>query len=963
MLRLIIKKICFLSIVASVLCSNQDYDPLKVHTYTLSNGLTVYLNEDHNTTSVFGAIAVRGGGKRDPEDATGIAHYLEHLLFKGTQELGTIDYSKEKVFLDSIEFKYDQLGQTQDEDKRLAIQKEINELSIKAGEYAIPNEFDRLMEGMGGSWINAFTSNDAIVYLNKIPGNQIEGWLDVYSHRFVNPVFRLFQSELETVYEEKNRSMDNVFSQVFEIYSENFFKNHPYGQQTILGSVDHLKNPSLSKMTEYFEKYYVANNMALILTGDIYIDEVMPMIEEKFSSWKSGEVPAPLNIDEDPFDGREKLTKRLTPIKLGVMGFRTVPSGHPDEETLNLCTQLLTNESKTGLIDQLVVNGKIMEAGAFNMNFVDHGGANFFFMPKLLFQSLRRAEKLVMGQVDKLKSGDFDDEFFNAVKLTMTRQHEQNIENMEGRLFSLISTYIEDKTWEDVSTWPNRLDKITKEDVVKVANKYFGDDYFVFNSKMGFPKKNKLEKPPFKPVIPKNSEKQSDYAASVRAIPAKQLDLKFIEFDSDVTYKEISNNIHLYKSENPINSIFNLTLQYSMGTLEDSKLEQAAELLNLLGTSNYSFNEFKSALQKIGTTISFSSDKNYFMINVKGFDKYFDESIQYVNEFISNVKGDDKKIKILADNAKSSRKMEAEDTPKIGRALRDYVNFGDKSYYLRRLTLDEIKKSKSTDYIASFKNALNYELSILYSGRLDMDNIESSIKGNLTLSENPINSDFPASASLVVNKRDKNTIFLVDDKEAVQSQIFFLSSGNIINEENRAASAAYNKYFSGGMSSIVFQEIREFRSLAYSSWASYNTPWHNDKEGNFMGYVGCQADKTLEAISVFKDIALNMPLKPERLEQTKSSLIKGINSKRPNFRRFPSMVSSWMMKGYTEDPRKTQVDYFNTMSFDDIVNFQKEHVSNQPMTITILTDKERIDMEELKKFGEIIILDKDDILN
>ena len=116
----------------------------------------------------------------------------------------------------------------------------------------------------------------------------------------------------------------------------------------------------------------------------------------------------------------------------------------------------------------------------------------------------------------------------------MTRQHEQNIENMEGRLFSLISTYIEDKTWEDVSTWPDRLDKITKEDVVRVANKYFGDDYFVFNSKMGFPKKNKLEKPPFKPVIPKNSEKESDYAAKVRAIPAKQLDLKFIEFDSDV---------------------------------------------------------------------------------------------------------------------------------------------------------------------------------------------------------------------------------------------------------------------------------------------------------------------------------------------------------------------------------------------------------------------------------------------
>ena len=225
-----------------------EYNPLQVHTFHLDNGLTVYLNEDHNTTSVFGAVAVRGGGKRDPQDATGIAHYLEHLLFKGTDKMGTVDYEQEKVFLDSIQVKYDELGATTDETKRLAIQGEINRLSVKAGEFAIPNEFDRLVEGMGGAWINAFTSDDAIVYLNKIPGNQIEKWLEVYSHRFVNPVFRLFQSELETVYEEKNRAMDNMFRNLFVTYLKHFFKEHPYCQQTVLGSVDHLKNPSLTKM-------------------------------------------------------------------------------------------------------------------------------------------------------------------------------------------------------------------------------------------------------------------------------------------------------------------------------------------------------------------------------------------------------------------------------------------------------------------------------------------------------------------------------------------------------------------------------------------------------------------------------------------------------------------------------------------------------------------------------------------
>ena len=371
----------FILILASFVIGAGEYNPLEVHTYTLDNGLTVYLNEDHNTTSVFGAVAIRGGGKRDPQDATGIAHYLEHLLFKGTDEMGTVNYEKEKVFLDSIQVKYDELGATTDETKRLVIQGEINRLSVKAGEFAIPNEFDRLLEGMGGAWINAFTSNDAIVYLNKFPGNQIGKWLEVYSHRFMNPVFRLFQSELETVYEEKNRAMDNMFRNLFATYLKYFFKEHPYGQQTVLGSVEHLKNPSLTKMREYYDTYYVANNMALILTGDIYPDEILPLIEEKFGIWKSGEIPAPIDIMEQSFDGREKISRRMTPIKIGFMGYRTVPIGHDDEGALALSLQLLTNESKTGLIDELVVERKIMEAGAFNMDFVDMGAANFYFLP------------------------------------------------------------------------------------------------------------------------------------------------------------------------------------------------------------------------------------------------------------------------------------------------------------------------------------------------------------------------------------------------------------------------------------------------------------------------------------------------------------------------------------------------------------------------------------------------------
>ena len=949
------------SLMLSSLLSSEKFDPLSVQTYKLDNGLTVYLNEDHNTTSVFGAVVVRGGGKRDPKDATGIAHYLEHLLFKGTDKMGTTNYGLEKVYLDSIQIKYDELGQTLDDAKRLSIQSEINNLSIKAADFAIPNEFDRLMEGMGGTWINAFTSDDVICYLNKFPGNQIEKWLEVYSHRFINPVFRLFQSELETVYEEKNRAMDNTFRQLFTTYLANFFKEHPYGQQTVLGSVDHLKNPSLTKMQEYYDTYYVANNMALVLSGDIYPDEIKSIIEKKFGIWKSGDLPDPIDIKEKPFDGREKIVRRMTPVKVGIMGFRTVASGHEDEMVLSLCQQLLTNESKTGLIDQLVVDRKIMEAGAFNMDYVDMGAANFFFMPKLVFQSFTKAENLVKGQVDKLKAGEFDESFFNAVKLTMLRQHEQNMENMEGRLFTLVDLYAKNKTWDDMVNWPSELDKITKNDVVEIANKYFGEDYLVLHSKMGFPKKHKLEKPSFKAAIPKNTEKRSEFAQELDGVNESPLNLQYIEFENDVRSTDIIENVHLYHSYNPINSIFNLSMQYGFGNLEDPKLEGTAELLNLLGTNKYSFNEFKSELQKIGTTISFSSDRNYFTINVKGFDKNLDESLGFVNNFMNNVKGDDSKIKNLVQTAKATRKTEVREPNTIGRALRDYAMWGDDSYYLRRLTVKDIKSLKSEDFLESFRNALQYEVDIFYSGKIDIKSVSSSIQNNITFSKNIKPAKSPKDMNL--GEIAENTVYLLNDKKAVQSQINFVINGSVLNDKDYTASQAYNKYFGRGMGSLVFQEIREFRSLAYSCGAGYISPFYSDNAGYFNGYIGCQADKTIEAISVFEDITFNMPRKPERMNQITSGLIKGINSNRPNFRRFPSMLSNWLKKGYKEDPRKKRVDYYKTMSFEDVVDFQQNNISGRSMLITILTDVERVDMDMLKEFGKIIEVDREDILN
>ena len=226
-------------------------DPLKAQIFQLDNGLTVYLTENHETPRFYAEIAVRAGSKHDPADHTGLAHYLEHLLFKGNQNMGTTDYAKEKLFLDRITELYEQHSKETDPEKRAAIYAEINKAALRAADYSIPNEIDKLFNAMGGTAVNAHTWHEETVYKVNLPANRMEQWAAIESQRYVDPVFRLFHTELETVYEEKNRSMDNKDRIASYAMMKAMYKKHPYGQQHTIGTVEHLKNPSLKVIYEY----------------------------------------------------------------------------------------------------------------------------------------------------------------------------------------------------------------------------------------------------------------------------------------------------------------------------------------------------------------------------------------------------------------------------------------------------------------------------------------------------------------------------------------------------------------------------------------------------------------------------------------------------------------------------------------------------------------------------------------
>jgi len=939
--------------------------PLDVEIYTLENGLTVMLNEDRNETSVFGAVVIDGGGKRDPSDATGIAHYLEHVLFKGTSKMGTTNYAKEKVYLDSIEVLYDELSKKEDKKTRLKIQRHINDLSVKASEYAIPNEFTRLIEGMGGTGLNAGTGYDFIYYFNSFPSAQIEKWVDLYSHRFLDPVFRLFQSELETVYEEKNRAMDNPFRVFNETSRKYFFKNHPYGQQTILGSVEHLKTPSLSKMKEYYNKYYVPNNMHLLIAGDFDKRDVKKLIKAKFGKLKKGADVEQLDIAEDDFSGREVVDLAITPYRVARFGYRTVKPNHEDAVVLDLISNIFSNSSKTGLLNKLNNENKVLGSYATTgLGGTDHGGFGFGFVPKDDTQSFEDGENLILKEIDKVKSGEFNEDLLQSIKLNMSMDHETRMESVDGRTWLIMSTILDNVPWEEIKNYPNKVNSVTKQKVVEVANKYFTDNYLIVRSDKGDNKKVKLEKPPFKPVEPQNSESSSEYADMLNDIEPKKIDPRFVDFKKDVKVEDIGDNTHFYYVKNPVNSIFSMNLQFGQGTIENAALSQSADFISLLGTKNKTFDQYKNELQKIGSKIEVYTNGNYFGFSISGFDKFFNATLDLLNEFMSEMHvrdEDNSKIEKLVESSKLTRDQESKDPSTAGRALRDYVMYGKKSPFLRRSTLKEVQDMTSDFLIVQAKEAMKYEVDIFYTGTINEVAVIDQIKNRLSISDNLKASKSPITMDY--KKHTRNKVFLIDDPKAVQSQIYIMGQGRVLDMESRSTSDVFNKYFGSGMASIIFQEIREFRSLAYTAYGAYVNRPDIELPGYFIGYMGTQVDKSMEAISTYMDLFKNMPIKESRISTIKSGLTQSINTRKPGWRSQGAYVSRARKQGYDKDPNILDYNNYDNVNFDDIINFYKNNITKDPIVITILTDKSKINIDKILDYGELIEVKKKNIFN
>lgn len=953
MKKLVVINVLLLSSLFTLFSENK-INPLNVKEYILSNGLTVWLNEDSSQPKVIGSIIVKAGAKDSPN--TGIAHYFEHIMFKGTDKIGTINYAEEKVWLDSISKKYDKLANTSDEAQRLEIQKEINELSIKAAEYVIPNEFNRLISQYGGTGLNAGTSWDFTMYFNTFSPQYMTQWCEINSERLINPVFRMFQSELETVYEEKNMYADVLGSQAAEKIIEAFFKPHPY-QYPIIGSTENLKNPKLSEMEEFFNTYYVAGNMGLILSGHFHSQEVLPILESTFGRIKKGEV-VKQNIEMPAsINGKIDLTAKI-PIPLvraNALLWRGVPSNHPDEVALNLTMSLLSNENKTGLLDKITIDGKLMMSAGLSLSMNDAGAIALIAIPNIPFQTYRSAQKLVFAAIDKIKSGDISDEMFQSLKLEQQRNYLLELESLDKRNQKMIEVFAKGLTWNNYLEQAEKIETITKQDVIDIANTYLTNNYFDVKKKTGKYPNAKIEKPPFKAIEATNRDEESDYSKWLQTIESADFTPRYLNFDEEAKTIKINNNqlVTLYHTANEINNVFNLTMRFEIGSRELPTLPALVSYLNYIGTDKYTVAEFNQKLQELGSTLNFNASSSQFTVSVSGFDDAFEETFDLVTHFLTNLQADKSKLKKVVKERTLEDKATRKSSDELSKAMVEKVKYGENSKYLTRLSLKELKKLSAQQLILTLQKVLSTETNMHYSGTLS-DTAVSNVIGkyfptNIVIEES-VNPTFRDGLTYSNTK-----LFFFNDPKATQSIVQAYLPGPKQSEvEARFISHLFNTYFGSGMSSLMFQEIREFRSLAYRASSTIENPpvKLSDKSMLINMLLSTQADKTTDALQALQSLLIDMPLSEKRLDAAKENLINQAQSAYPNFRDKSQTIAQYKQLGYTDDPNKQLVDEVSKMILSDLEHFYKQYIQGQTMVYVIIGNKKKIDMTQLQQMGE-----------
>lgn len=926
-------------------------DPMKTRIYTLDNGLKVYISVNKEKPRIQTYIAVRTGSRNDPAETTGLAHYLEHIMFKGTDKVGTSNYEAERPYLKQIEKLYEEYRHMTDPAKRKVWYHKIDSVSQIAAQYNIPNEYDKLMAAIGSQGTNAYTSNDVTCYVENIPSNEIESWAKVQGDRFQNMVIRGFHTELEAVYEEYNMGLTSDGRKLFTALMAKLFPNHPYGTQTTIGRGEHLKNPSITNIMNYYHRYYVPNNIAICMSGDLNPEQTVAIIEKYFGNWKRSET-----LSAPQYGAQPKFTAPVDTTVVGLeaemlyLGWRADKGNSLQCDTLDIIGELLSNGS-AGLYDlNLNRTMKVQSAGAGFSELTDYSMFIAMGIPKK-GQTLQEVRDLLLAEIEKLKKGDFSDDLLPSVINNYKRSYYTSLDNNKFRAKAFVDAFINNVDWKQEVDRLNRISKMTKAEIVSFANRFFDNGYAAVYKVQGTDTTiQKVDKPKITP-IPTNNDKHSAFLQEIVNHQVEPIKPVFVDFKKDLTKSTTKKGWPILYKQNTQDDLFTLYLEIPFGGESDLLPGYAKMYIDYLGTDKMTNAQIKQELYKLACDydIGQTDDETYFKLT--GLNENLPKALALINDVIDNAKVDKEAYAAAVDLLIKSQKDKKADQKSNFRALQDYGMYGAYNSTRNILSEEQLKNMDPQKLLNSLKGLKNYKQTVLYYGPSSLKDIDNLLSKTFKTAKKF--TPLPKEKRYALQATPKNEILIAPYDAKNIYMVQFHNENKEWNPNNAAKIAVFNEYFGGGMNAIVFQEMREARALAYSASASYRTPSRLGDKEYFNTYIITQNDKMMDCVAQFNELLNNVPVRQANFDLAKQNLLKSLASARTT--KF-SILSAYMAA------QKMGLDYslsekiykdLPSVTLDDIINFEKTNMANKTFKYLILGDEKELDMKALEKIAPI----------
>ena len=934
-------------------------DLMKTRIYTLDNGLKVYLSVNPEKPRIQTYIAVRTGSKNDPAETTGLAHYLEHLMFKGTSKFGTINPEAEAPLLDEIEQRYEAYRKLTDPEARKQAYHEIDSVSQLAAKYFIPNEYDKLMAAIGAEGTNAFTSNDVTCYTEDIPANEIENWAKIQSDRFQNMVIRGFHTELEAVYEEYNIYLTDDGDKVWSAVGKLLTPTHPYGTQTTIGTQEHLKNPSITNIKNYFKKWYVPNNVAVCMAGDFDMDKTIAIIDQYFGQWKPG-----ADVKQPVFPVQKPLTAPKDTSVIGqqaeqiIMGWLAKKASDAQCDTLSVISSMLTN-GKAGLIDiNLNQPMKVQGAQAFLEDQQDYSAFLLIGMPKPE-QSLEEVRTLMLGEIENLKKGNFSDDLLPSIVNNMELQRQRALDNNQWRVRQMMSSFIDGTTWAQQTQRMERVKKMTKEQIVAFANRFFTKGYATVFKKQGTDStQKKIDKPAITP-IPANRDMMSQFVKDIQNSKVEPIQPKFVDFSKDLTVTQTKRKLPLLYKQNVENDLFTLMFRYEFGQEDDNRYEIAADYLNYVGTDKHTLAQIQQEFYKMACNYSVNVNADNMTVSLTGLQSQMPQALALLEEVLNNAKADRESYDQYVGLVLKSRDDAKKDQRTNFQYLVNYATYGPHNVYRDVMSEEQLRQADLQQLLSLIAGLKNYKHSVLYYGKLTPQELSKVLDTTHKTAKKL--ADVPQGQPYQRQPSSSNEILIAPYDAKNIYMMMYHNEGRDWNPEQEGVVDLFNEYYGGGMNGIVFQELREARGLAYSASAYYVTPNKKGEKEYYQTYIITQNDKMMDAMNQFHIILNEMPASETAFQIAKDAATKQLASLRTT--KF-GVINAYVVakrKGIDYDLNEKVYNALPGLKLQDIVGFEKQMMANKQYRYIILGDEKELDIKALEKIGPIKRLTTEEI--